>query len=216
MTARESRPRPENYGSVWQRHTGGLDWYTWMYEGRKDQHQAFQAWVQAMSRVEPIDSVLEFGCGLAVGYGEFFEGRRYVGADLSAKEIAWCRENRARPRHDFVECDFITHDFGERFDLVFSQGTIDNTYDMDAFLRAAARASRRWVYVTAYRGYFAGLDAHRYDASEAEGCYYNDLSPSAAFRCLEAAGCRDVAVVPSGTGRPDIPFETLVVARVDR
>lgn len=210
----DGRARPDGYGTVWQRHTGGLDWYTWMYEGRKEQHLAFQAWVRAMSRLEPIDTVLELGCGLAVGYSEFFADRRYVGADISAKEIAWCRQHRANPRHDYVSCDFIEHTFDERFDLVFSQGTIDNTYDMDAFLRAAVRASRKWVYITAYRGYFPELDEHVYRWSEAEGCYYNDLSPSAAWRCLADAGCRDVAIVPSGTGRADIPFETLIVARV--
>jgi SAM-dependent methyltransferase len=186
-----------------------------MYQGRLEQHQALEAWFRAASRIDPIRSVAEFGCGLAVGYSDFFRDVRYVGLDISEKEIAWCREHRKNPRHDYLACDFIDARLEEKFDLVFSQGTIDNTYDMDAFLRSAARAARRWVYVTAYRGFFPELDEHVYRWSDKDGCYYNDISPARAWRTLADAGCRCVAVVPSPTGRSDIPFETLILARMD-
>jgi SAM-dependent methyltransferase len=210
------RARPDEYGRVWKRHQGGLDWYTWMYQGRAEQHRCLQQWFAATTRREPIASVLEMGCGLGVGYADFFAQLRYVGADLSGKEIEWCRENRRNPRHEYVACDFIEAPFPERFDLVFSQGTIDNTYDMDAFLRAAVAASTRWVYVTAYRGFFPDLDEHVYRWNEGDGCYYNDLSAGRATATLRESGCREVAVVPSFTGRAEIPFETLILGRVGR
>ena len=142
------------------------------------------------------------------------DDREYVGIDIAEQCVAWCRANRPRPRHEYWAGDFIQTKWPRRFDLVFSQGTIDTTYDMDAFLRSAAAASQRWLYITAYRGFFPGLTEHRYSWSPEHGCFYNDLSPLQAYRTLQQAGCRDIAIVPSHTGRADIPFETLIVARV--
>jgi hypothetical protein len=206
--------RPDTYGTFWQRHDGGLPWYTAMYESRLDQHQVFAHWLEAVERLAPVRSVAEFGCGLAVGYADAFSDRDYVGIDIAEQCIEWCRANRRNPRHEYWAADFIQSEWPRRFDLVLSQGTIDNTYDMDAFLRSAVAASRQWLYITAYRGFFASLPEHEYQWSPEHGCYYNNLSPSRAHRTLRAAGCTDVAVVPSHTGRAAIPFETLIVARV--
>jgi hypothetical protein len=209
-----SAARPDTYGSFWKRHEGGLPWYTWMYESRRDQHELFSRWLQAVDGIRPVRSVVEFGCGLAVGYAELFVDRDYVGIDIAEQCVEWCRENRPNPRHEYWEGDFIRSEWPRRFDLVLSQGTIDNTYDMDAFLRSAAAASGQWIYVTAYRGFFPALREHEYTWSPEHGCYYNNLSPSRACETLRAAGCTDVAVLPSHTGRTEIPFETLIVARV--
>jgi SAM-dependent methyltransferase len=206
--------KPADFGTCWNRPQANLDWYTWMYNGRIEQHRALQQWFTSVDRAERIESVLEFGCGLAVGYADFFRDRVYTGADLAPHLIDWCRANRPNPAHTYVACDFINHAFPTRYDLVMSQGTIDNTYDMDAFLRAAVRASRRWVFITAYRGFFADLPEHRLEWRAADGCYYNDLSPTRAAAALREAGASDVAVLPSFTGRAEIPFETMIVARV--
>jgi hypothetical protein len=205
--------RPNTYGSFWKAHDGGLPWYTWMYESRLDQHQAFARWLEAADAISPVRSVVEFGCGLAVGYAELFADREFVGIDIAEQCVDWCLANRAHPGHDYWSGDFIRNDWPRQFDLVLSQGTIDNTYDMDEFLRSAVAASRQWLYVTAYRGYFPALREHEYSWSAEHGCYYNNLSPARAYRTLRDAGCTDVAIVPSHTGR-EIPFETVIVARV--
>jgi hypothetical protein len=210
----ETATRPETYGSFWKRHDGGLPWYTWMYESRLDQHRAFAEWLRAADVIAPVGSVVEFGCGLAVGYAELFAERDYVGIDIAEQCVEWCRTNRDNPRHEYWTGDFIRPEWPRRFDLVLSQGTIDNTYDMDAFLRSAAAASRGWLYITAYRGFFAALQEHEYQWSADHGCYYNNLSPSRAYRTLRDSGCIDVAVLPSRTGRDEIPYETVIVARV--
>ena len=108
-----------------------------------------------------MQSVLEIGCGLAVGYAYFFKDLRYAGDDVTTQLIEWCRANRENSRHQYIANDFIADPPREKFDLVFSQGTIDNTYDMDAFLGAMVAATRRWIYVTAYRGIFSELTKHR-------------------------------------------------------
>lgn len=206
--------RPTTYGSFWKSHDGGLPWYTWMYESRRDQHETFGRWLQSVDRLARVDSIVEFGCGLAVGYAELFADRDYVGIDIAEQCVEWCRTNRRHPGHEYWAGDFIRADWPRRFDLVLSQGTIDNTYDMDAFLCSAAAASRRWLYVTAYRGFFPELSEHEYRWSAEHGCYYNNLSPARAYRTLSELGCTDVAVMPSRTGRNEIPYETMIVARV--
>lgn len=214
----ESSPVPEgkpsNFGECWNRPHANIDWFTWMYNGRIEQHRAFQQWFRAVDREERIESILEFGCGLSVGYADFFADRAYTGTDIAPHLIKWCRANRHNPRHTYLACDFVAHPFPERYDLVFSHGTIDNNYDMDAFLRAAVQASRRWVFLTAYRGFFSELADHRLEWRETDGCYYNDLSPSRAQAVLKDAGCTEVAIVPSFTGREEIAYETMIVARV--
>jgi SAM-dependent methyltransferase len=206
--------KPSTYGAFWKEHDGGLDWYTWMYNSRIDQHQCFQQWFQYVNHLEPVQSVLEFGCGFAVGYADFFKDIHYIGTDIAETAITWCKKNRQNKKHHYYAVDFITEKFEEKFDVVFSQGTIDNTYDINGFIKSAMTASRRWIYVTAYRGFFPDLQEHRYSWNEKQGCYYNDISPSQVYTLLKAEGCLDIAVVPSHTGRQDIPFETLIIARV--
>jgi Methyltransferase domain len=202
------------YGRCWKASTANLSWYTWMYGTRIQQHHAFQIWFRSIHQTEKIASVLEFGCGMAVGYADFFSEHRYTGVDLGPEQVRWCQENRVNPKHDYLSCDFIRELFSERYDLVFSQGTIDNTYDMDEFLRAAVRASRRWVFITAYRGFFPDLTEHRIEWRPSDGCYYNDLSVARATSVLRDAGCAEVAILPASTGNKDIPYETLILARV--
>jgi SAM-dependent methyltransferase len=212
--------RPDNYMAFFREHNEGLAWYEWMHRGRLDQHEAFQAWFNFVDRIKPIASIAEFGCGYAVGYADFFSDRRYLGIDMSEQAVEWCKANRARPGHDFIVGDFISDDPGERCDLVLSQGTIDNTYDMDAFLRAAVAASRKWIYVTAYRGYFAELTEHQYQLVTEQGVFYNKLSPVQAYHTLRKAGAHSVVIHPHFTGAradtPGHPFETVIIARVDR
>ncbi len=206
--------KPSTYGAFWKEHDGGLEWYTWMYNSRIDQHECLQQWFRYVNNSEPVRSVLDFGCGFAVGYADFFKDIRYVGADLAETAIAWCKKNRLNEKHDYVAIDFMTEKFDEKFDLVFSQGTIDNTYDIDGFIKAAIAASQRWIFITAYRGFFPDLQEHRYSWNDQHGCYYNDISPYQVYELLKAEGCSDITIAPSHTGRPDIPFETLIIARV--
>jgi SAM-dependent methyltransferase len=209
------RYRPPNYGEWWRRNKGGLDWYTWMFNGRRPAHEDLLRFVREMDeKVGRLCSVLDVGCGLAVGYADAFPDRRYVGLDLSEKEITWCRAHRANSRHEYVCSDVITDPPAERFDIVFSQGTIDNSYDMDAHLRALVACSKGWIYVTAYRGWFPDLSEHRYVWDETTTCFYNDISPSETRKVLEGLGCTDVRIEPLRMDSSEIPFETRMTARV--
>ncbi len=202
---------PSNYGEFWKNHDGGLEWYTSMYESRLAQHSSFQNWFRFIDAAKPVQSVLEIGCGLAVGYADFFKDLRYAGVDVATQLIDWCRANRENSRHQYIADDFIADPPREKFDLVFSQGTIDNTYDMDAFLGAMVAATRRWIYVTAYRGFFPELTEHRLTWCKEQGVYYNDISPHQAYRTLEKSGCRNIMVFPAFTGQDNISHETVII-----
>ncbi|MCA8942998.1 MAG: methyltransferase domain-containing protein [Planctomycetes bacterium] len=211
--AREGREWcPPHYGRWWKNHDGGLDWYEWMFEGREPVHRDLIAWATAPAN--RVESVVDFGCGLEVGYTDAFAEKRYVGIDISHRNVDWCRRNRKNPKHAHWCADFVEEPLPEKFDLVFSSGTIDNTYDIDACLRAMVRASKKWIHVTCYRGWFPELDEHRYSYAPQHDCFYNDLSPKRAARTLREAGCTDVRIDRVASGKDDIPFETRIIARV--
>ena len=206
-----SRWKPKNYGQFWKEHDGGLEWYTWMYESRKAVHQDLLSFISSHSELQ---TVADFGCGLGVGYCDALADRRYVGFDLAHPAIAWCQENRPNKKHHYRSCDFIVEDADEKFDLVFSQGTIDNSYDIDEYLAAMVRWSQGWIYVTCYRGWFPELTDHQYSWNEEHGCSYNDLSPSRARQTLERLGCHSIEISTVATGNDSIPRETRIIAQV--
>jgi len=161
-----------------------------------------------------IASLADFGCGLGVGYADAFRDRRYIGLDLSARNVEWCRHNRSNPLHRYACVDFVVDGIGETADVVSSSGTIDNAYDVDAFVQSMIRASSGWIYFTCYRGWFPDLREHRYSWDEKTTCFYNDISPRRIRSVLERAGCTEVDIRPMATGRSDVRYETRVIARV--
>jgi len=209
------RAKPETYGSWWNTNEKGRDWYEEIFRARQVVHDAFLDWVRSLdAQGRGPRSILEVGCGRAVAYAEFFKDCRYFGFDLSAKEIEWCRVNRARPGHEFGHGDVIEASFAEKFDLVFSHAVVDHVYDINAFLAALVGASSGWIYVTSYRGWFPDLASHLYRWSEADTCFYNDISASETEALLGRCGCRDIRIFPLETLKAEIPRETVILAHV--
>jgi len=209
------RFRPHSFGTWWQSNDKDLDWYRWMFDGRRAAHADLERFVAGLDRTEGgVETILDVGCGRAVGYAERFVARRYVGLDLSRKEIDWCRVHRANPRHRYLCGDLLEMEIDEEFDLVFSQGTIDNVYDIDSYLRRMVELSRRWIYVTAYKGWFPELPEHRYVWDPETTCYYNDVSAPQVRAVLAEIGCTGISVTALETGVDSLPFETRITARV--
>jgi len=207
--------KPKDYGKWWQDHRGGLDWYTWMYNGRLQMHKDLVAWVTAReNQGDTIRSIADFGCGMGVGYCDDFADKEYIGIDLSEHNIRWCKENRKNRKHKYYCRDFIAEPLEWKVDLAFSSGTVDNSYDIDASLNSLVRSSRKWIYVTFYRGWFPDLAEHIYSWSHEHLCFYNDASARRIRQTLLSVGCSEIIVEPVATGREDIPFETRVIAHV--
>jgi hypothetical protein len=207
--------KPKDYGKWWQNHKGGLDWYTWMYNGRLKMHKDLVDWVKAKeNQGDDIASIADFGCGLGVGYCDDFADKDYIGIDLSEYNVQWCKENRKNHKHKYYCRDFIAEPLRQEVDLVFSSGTVDNSYDIDASLESMVCSSKKWIYLTFYRGWFPDLEEHIYDWSDEHLCFYSDVSARKIRHTLLNLGCSEIIVEPVATGREDIPFETRVIAHV--
>ncbi len=209
-----TRWRPADYGRCWGDHGADLHWYEWMYDTRRVMHEEAIDWIRGRDNTErPISSIADFGCGLGVGYHEALADRRYVGVDLISDTIDWCKQHRSNPRHEYQQLDFIREPLPERYDLVMSHGTIDNAYDIEAYILAMIRASKCWIYLTCYRGWFPDLAEHDYSWVDTDKCFYTNVSARRVREFLESLGCEDIRVEPRSTGRDDILSETRIVAR---
>jgi len=206
-----TRWKPKQFGACWQEKAADVDWYTWMFQGRRRMHDEAIAWVNAQG---PHKSVMDLGCGVGEGYCDALAGRAYIGVDLAAPSIEWARANRNNPKHRYEARDFIAEPFIDEADIVMSSGTIDNAYDPEAYLDAMISAARESIYLTCYRGWFPDHPEHEFMYNPEHGCFYADLSATRLREHLEARGCRDIVVEPRATGRTDIPFETRITARV--
>ena len=206
----ETRWKPTNYGAVWRKTEADPSWYKWMYEGRKSQHQSFMKWVDGL---ESIESIADFGCGIPIAYASHFKDIKYTGVDLSPRTIKYNKDSDRNPLHEYLCQDFIETPLEKRYDLVFSSGTIDNSYDMTEFLASMVKASKHFIYATCYRGYYPELKDHKYSWHEKDGCFYNDLSPTRAMQTLEDLGCTHIEITPLATA-DESHFETEIKAEV--
>lgn len=204
--------RPRGYGSVWNESENLVGWYEQMYSDRTAAHDFVIDWVTSPPRSDSIRSIADFGCGIGLGYVDAFADRQYVGYDLEGA-INHCRQHYSNPRHAFHAKDFIAEDLGEMYDLVFSSGTIDNSYDADRFLAAMTRASKGWVILHAYRGWFPELTEHQYKFLPDQQVFHNSVSPHRMIRTLDALGFETVEMRPFPIGKENIENETLVIAR---
>lgn len=211
VTEDATRWKPGGYGRCWHEKAADLGWYEWMYDGRRRMHEEAIAWVRGRPDVR---SVMDLGCGLGVGYADSLADLEYIGVDLSQESIDWCRAHRRNPAHRYEARDFVARPFERQADVVMSSGTIDNAYDPGAYLDAMIGASRRYIYLTCYRGWFDDLGEHRFRFNAEHGCFYADLSPRRLREHLALRGCREIVIEPRETGRTDIPAETRVIARV--
>lgn len=210
-----TRWKPRNYGAFWMRRTSDENWYEWMFDGRRRAHDDMIAWVFSLDNAgDQIASVMDIGCGRGIGYSEIFRSKRYVGVDISEPNILWCQKNRYNKNHQYISIDFVEKELIEKVDLVFSSGTIDNCYDVDAYLAAMVRNAKKWIYLTCYRGWHPGISEHVYRYNADHGCFYNDISVPRLLERLENLGCIDISVTPIRVASGDIPFETRVTARV--
>jgi SAM-dependent methyltransferase len=209
-----ARPKPGNYGEWWNNNGVDLEWYKMIYGFRSKVHQHFAMWFEQLAGLTKIESILEIGCGRGYPYADFFEKYSYLGCDISKKEIDWCVSERHNPRHSFECYDFLEIEPTKQYDLVFSHGVIDHVYDVNRFLRNAAKASRSALFVTAYRGWFPDLQSHKYAWTDSVTCYHNSISPCEAKAVLISDGWQSVDVLPLRCDNPHdgVSLETAIIA----
>jgi hypothetical protein len=155
-----------------------LEWYRWTHEEAQACHNVFLEWLRP--RLGEIETVIEVGCGMHDFYPRLFADKDYIGLDNNVEVAAYkaTQPVLGSGRHCYVTADIMAElDIGPA-DLVFSRAVIDHTDHPHWFLENCINASRRWVYVMNYRGYFAELDDHRWQRG-ADGIFYGDISVKA-------------------------------------
>lgn len=206
--------KPLDFGRFWSKNSCDDEWYSEIFSSRLKAHQDFLSWIESLANVETIVSIAEFGCGTGFGYREKLSSFRYVGVDGSPSVLKLAKHLNENPDHFYYIWDFVAQPIPETCDVVFSQGTIDNVYDIDACISSMVKSARKWIYFTAYRGWFPLQEEHHYSYNSEDGIFYNDLSGTRINDLLEMLGCTDISIERLYVGKPDILFETRVIARV--
>lgn len=212
------RPCPPGFGEWWQKgEPVNPKWYASIYDYRLPSHETFKSWVKDMeAKLGTMNSVIDVGSGIGYGYTEFFQSKNFIGIDLSTQAIQWSNERNTNSRHRYICEDIIQKLPNIQADLVFSQGTIDNVYDMDAFLKAMAKMTQKVLYIANYRGYFGNMNEHRYAWDPKMHVCFNDISARKAIEVLEKEGFQTVVAFPMATHRTDIQSETVIIACRDK
>ena len=164
-----------SYGKTWQEKEGSEqnDWYNKMHQSHKIQHQDF---IQYLKTRKNLETVLEVGCGTGVypiKLKELFDNVKYTGIDISETAIKQCKKNSSS---EFIAGDFIKLNISRKFDLVFSHAVVDHVYDVDEFVAKIVNLTKKYAYITAYRGFFPDLKKHKMNWNDEDGSYYNDFS----------------------------------------
>lgn len=186
------------YGKNWQKVEP--DFYFRIYKYRPLLHQDF---LKYLKKKDEIKTIVEVGCGAGtypIEFKEYFDKKDYLGIDIGKPAIDYCKENSD---FEFICGDIINMEIGRKFDLVFSHAVIDHVYDIDAFIKKIISLSRKYVYISAYRGYFPNLSEHKMIWDNEKGCYYNDLSINQLKKSLISFGLTEEEInirrQPDGT-----------------
>lgn len=174
------------YGTGWQRVDHSF--YDRIYNYRPLLHEDFIKYIQSKTDVK---SILEIGCGAGtypIEFNNLFIDKDYTGIDIGKPAIDYCREHSS---FKFICGDFIELEFNSKFDSVFSHAVIDHVYDIEKFLGKIVESTKKYAYISAYRGYFPKLDEHRMTWNNEKGCYYNDLSIKKLSEFFHTKGLKD-------------------------
>ena len=187
MSEMKIRRGKTTYGEFWQekKDSGITEFYDALYEDRPLLHENFVNFVKSKG---DIKTVLEVGCGSGVypiKFKEMFSNMSYTGLDFSESCIDYCKQNSD---FEFIAGDFIKMDLSGKYDLVFSHAVIDHVYDPDLFLEKIVKATEKYAYVSAYRGYFPELKEHKMKWINRLACYHNSLSVNQLKKVLTKCG----------------------------
>lgn len=206
--------RPDNFGKHWLHHEDIAAWYGWMYDSRRRQHETFEHWYLSVDPERQARTILDLGCGTGEGYCDFFADHAYTGYDISIDAIDWAKANRTNSKHDYGCYDYLATPPGGTYDLVFSSGCIDNSFDTDLYLKRMVEMSNGWIYATCYSGWYPDIVDHEYSYVPKEGYFNTRISASRVRQTLEQLGCTDIDVRPILSSGESQPLETQIVARV--
>ena len=201
--------KPKNYGNIWEWKKHDYSWYKWMHNSRLPAHKDFINFYNINKK--KINNILEIGCGVSVFYQRLFRKIEYSGLDISKQNINFCKKNYKNFKHNYYYGDIVQFKNNSKYDLVFSQGTIDNCYDMNRYIINMINLSKKYVYITAYRGWFPKLNKHQYFWNDNHKCCYNNLAIREISMLLKKNKKIKFFIDPLNTNKKNITKETKII-----
>jgi SAM-dependent methyltransferase len=201
------------YGKFWQ--DFDEEWYNDIHDPNYLLNENFKQFLN--SHRDEIQTVLEVGCGggvYPIKNKELFSGMSYTGLDISQSAVEYCKKNS---QFNFICADVLKIDKSKKYDLVFSHHVVDHVYDIDGFVRKLISLSKKFVYLSAYRGFFPDLDEHKMSWSEDYTCYFNDLSVTKLEKLLLKNGLRkgEFVIRPQKSGQPKSKAEIHTIIEIN-
>ncbi len=196
------------FGDTWQ--NKGEEYYDDLWKKTPIVHKDF---VKYINNKNDIKTVLEVGCGAGVypiKYQKLFDGKEYSGIDISKSAIEHCK---TKSNFNFQNGDFIKMDIKNQYDLVFSHSVVDHVYDIDTFISQIVKATKKYAYIFAYRGFFPELVDHNMKYAKHQGCYHNEVSVKKIEEIFLKSGLLkdEYSIEERETGYPDSPKGTLIL-----
>lgn len=196
------------FGDTWQ--DKGEEFYDELWNETPLVHKDF---VKYLSEKNDIKTIFEVGCGAGVypiKYKELFDGKEYSGIDISKSAIEHCKKKSS---FNFQSGDFIKMNIKNQYDLVFSHSVVDHVYDIDTFISKIVKASKKYAYIFAYRGYYPELISHEMKYADHQGCYHNKVSIKKIEEIFSKLGLTkdEYSIEERETGYPDSPTGTLIL-----
>ncbi len=159
------------FGYYWQT-KGDEALYDIFFNGEKMEHSLFAKFVKEHN---DFDSVYELGCGDGRSVSLYFQGKEYLGVDISGMAIDRAMKNY--PFASFKAADFLKQP-DHKADLVCALVTLDSVYDIDATLELMKRCATKYVFFTNHYAR-TKTDDHIIVPSEKNGTCQNQLSEKA-------------------------------------
>ena len=203
----------EKYGKLW--YSDNSKWYEEIHNSNYLLHKNFKDYIKSKSDVKTI---LEVGCGSGIypiKNKDLFEGKIYTGCDISPNAIEQCKQ---QSNFEFICGDIIKMNIDKKYDLVFSHAVIDHVYDIDTFVTKLLDATKKYLYLNSYRGYFTEIQKHKQNWFENEGIYYNDVSVPQLKKVFSDYGLKDneFKIYPLKSGQIEKNVDVQLVIQVEK
>jgi ubiquinone/menaquinone biosynthesis C-methylase UbiE len=190
-------------------------WYVDLFNHCSNLNSDF---IEFLKTKNDVNTILEIGCGTGVypiHFKNLFKNKTYTGFDVSVSGILHCIQHSD---FAFMCGNFLEVDFNNKFDLVFSHAVIDHVKDINLFLTKAAKISKKYVYISAFNGFYPELSKNKVIPDKKHSSYINKISPVETKEILIKNGLKEEEIIIRKIveNTPEVREGTIIeISRID-